>query len=56
MKILEVFEKDLFKIVEKDREINYEFQDKPNSDIKDIISSRKTLTSFDKTFNFYKII
>ena len=57
MKLLELFEKDLFKIVEKIkvRKINCEFQDKPNSDIKGIKSSRKTLTSADKTSNFYKI-
>ena len=51
MKLLELFEKDLLKI----RKINCEFQDKTNSDIKDIKSSRKTLTPADKTSNFYKI-
>ena len=57
MKLLELFEKDLFKIVKKIkfRKINCEFQDKINSDIKDIKSSRKTLTPVDKTLNFYKI-
>ena len=50
MKLLELFEKDLFKIVEK----NFEFQDKLNSDIKGIKSSRKTLTPADKTSNFIK--
>ena len=57
MKLLELFEKDLFKIVEKIkfRKINCEFQDKLNSDIKGIKSSRKTLTPADKTSNFYKI-
>ena len=48
MKLLELFEKDLFKIVEK-------FQDKRNSDIKGIKPSRKTLTPAGKTSNFYKI-
>ena len=57
MKLLELFEKDLFKIVEKIkfRKANCESQDKLNSDIKDIKSSRKTLTPSDKTTNFYKI-
>ena len=57
MKLLELFEKDLFKIVEniKFRKINCEFQDKLNSDIKGIKSSRKTLKPADKTSNFYKI-
>ena len=57
MKLLELFVKDLFKIVEKIkvRKINCEFQDKLNSDIKGIKSSRKTLTSADKIPNFYKI-
>ena len=57
MKILGLFEKDSFKIVEKIkfRKINCEFQDKLNSDIKDIKSSRKTLTPADKTSNFHKI-
>ena len=57
MKLLELFEKDFFKIVEKIkfRKINCEFQDKLNSDIKGIKSSRKTLTPADKTSNFYKI-
>ena len=57
MKLLELFEKDLFKTVEKIkfRKINCEFQDKINSDIKDIKSSRKTLTRADKTSNFYKM-
>ena len=57
MKLLELFEKDLFKMVEKIkfRKINCEFQDKLNSDIKGIKSSRKTLTPADNTSNFYKI-
>ena len=57
MKLLELFEKDLFKIVEKIkfRKTNCEFQDKLNSDIKDIKSSRKALTPADKTTNFDKI-
>ena len=57
MKLLELFEKDLFKIVEKIkfRKINCEFQDKLNSDIERIKSSRKTLTLADTTSNFYKI-
>ena len=57
MKLLELFEKDLFKIVEKIkfRKINCEFQDKLNLDIKGITSSRQTLTPADKTSNFYKI-
>ena len=57
MKLLELFEKDLFKIVEKIKfqKINCEFQDKPNSDIKVIKSSRKTLTPAVKASNFYKI-
>ena len=57
MKLLELFEKNLFKIVEeiKFRKINCEFQVKLNSDIKDIKSSRKTLTPAHKTSNFYKI-
>ena len=57
MKLLELFEKDLFKIVKiiKFRKINCEFQDKINSDIKDIKLSRKTLTPADKTSNFYKV-
>ena len=43
MKLLELFEKDSFRIVEKIKfgKINCEFQDKLNSDIKDITSSRK---------------
>ena len=57
MKLLELFEKDLFKIVEKVkfRKMNCEFQDKLNSVIKGIKSSRKTLTPADKTPNFYNI-
>ena len=56
MKLLELFEKGLFKIVEKKfRKINCEFQDKLNLDIKNIASSKKTLTPADKTSNFYKI-
>ena len=57
MKLLEMFEKDLCKIVEKTKfgKINCEFQDKLNSDIKDITTSRKILTPADKTSNFYKI-
>ena len=53
IRLLELFEKDLFKIVEKIkfRKINCEFQDKLNSDINDI----KSLTLGDKTSNFYKI-
>ena len=56
MKLLERFEEDLFKIVEKIkfRKINCQFQDKLNSDIKGIKSSRKTLTPADKTSNFYE--
>ena len=51
MKLLKLFEKDLFKIVEKIkfRKINCEFKNKLNSDIKDITSSVKTLTSAYKT-------
>ena len=47
MKLLELFEKDLFKIVEKIklRKINCEFQDKLNSDIKGIKSSRKNVNT-----------
>ena len=57
MQLLELFQKDLFKIVEKIkfRKINCEFQDKLNSDIKGIRSSRKALTPADKTSNFYEI-
>ena len=56
MKLLELFEKGLFKIVEKKfRKINCEFQDKLNLDIKNIASSKKTLTPADKTSNFYEI-
>ena len=57
MKLLELFEKDLCKLVEKIkfRKINCEFQDKLNSDMKDIKSSMKTLTPTDKTSNFYKM-
>ena len=57
MKTLELLEKDLFKMLEKTkfRKINCEFQDKLNSNIKDITSSRKTLTPTDKTSNLYKI-
>ena len=56
MKLLELFEKDLFKTVEKIRfrKMNWEFQDKLTSDIKGITSSRKTLIPADKTSNFYK--
>ena len=56
-KLLELFERDLFKMVEKIkfRKINCEFQNKHNSDIKGIKSSRKMLTPADKTSNFYKI-
>ena len=39
----------------KFQKINCEFQDKINSDIKNIKSSRKTLTPADNTSNFYKI-
>ena len=51
MKLLQLFEKALFKILEKIkfRKINCEFQDKLNSDPKDITSSRKALTPADKT-------
>ena len=57
MKLLELFEKDLFKIKEKIRflKISCKFQYKLNPDTKDIKSSRKTLTPADKTSNFYKI-
>ena len=57
MKLLELFGKDLFKIEEKIkfRKINYEFQDKINSDIKYIKLSRKTVIAADKTYNFSKI-
>ena len=57
MTILEVFEKDFFEKVEKIkfRRISYEFQNKINSDITAIKSSRKTLTPADKASNFYKI-
>ena len=57
MKLLELFGKDLFKIEEKIkfRKINCEFQDKINSDIKYIKSSRKTVIAADKTYNFCKI-
>ena len=57
VKFLELFEKDLFKIVEKIklRKINCELQDKLNSYTKDITSSRKTLKPADKTSSFYKI-
>ena len=57
MNILELLEKELFKIVERNkfRKINCEFQDKLNSNIKDITSSRETLTPTDKTSNLYKI-
>ena len=56
IKFLEQLQKDLFKIVEKInfQEINCEFQDKLNSNIKDIKSSRKTLTSADTTPTFMK--
>ena len=58
VKLLELFEKDLFKIVEKIklRKINCELQDKLNSDIKDITSSRKTLKPADKIKNNQKEI
>ena len=39
----------------KFRKINCKFQDKLNSNIKDITSSRETLTRTDKTSNLYKI-
>ena len=57
MRLLELFEKNLFKIVEniKFRKINCEFQDKINPDIKNIKSSKKMLTPADKTSNFYKL-
>ena len=57
MKLLELFEKDLLKIVEKIkfRKINCELQVKLNSDIKDITASSKTLTPADKASNFCKI-
>ena len=57
MKLLKLFEKDLFKIIEKIkvRKINCEFQDKLNSNIKDITSSRETLIPADETSNFYKL-
>ena len=51
MTLLEVFEKDFFEF----RRISYEFQNKINSDITAIKSSRKTLTPADKASNFYKI-
>ena len=56
MKLLEPFEKDLYKIVEKIkfRKINWEFQDKLNLYVKDITSPKKTLTLADKTPNFYE--
>ena len=46
----------IFKIVQKKKfqKINCEFQDKINSDIKNI-KERKTLTPADKTSNLYKI-
>ena len=58
MKPLELFEKDLFKIMKKIkfRKINCKFQDKLCSNIKDITSLRKTLTPADKIFYFLKII
>ena len=57
MKTLELLGKELFKIVEKNKfqKINCKFQDKLNLDIKNITSSRKTLTLTDKTSNFYKV-
>ena len=57
MKFLELFDKDLFKIVEKIKfqNINCQFQDKINSDTKDITSPGKTLTPADKLSNFYEI-
>ena len=57
MKSLDAFEKDLYKVAEKIkfRKINCQFQDKLNSDIKDIKSSKKTYTPADKTSNFYKL-
>ena len=39
----------------KVRKINCEFQDKLNTNIKDITSSRKTLIPADETCNFYKL-
>ena len=56
MKLLEPFEKDLYKIVEKIkfRKINWEFQDKLNLYVKDITSPKKTLTLANKTSNFYE--
>ena len=55
MKLLERFKKDFFNIVEKIKfqENNCKFQHKINSDIKDIISLRKTLTLVDKISNFF---
>ena len=49
MKLLGLLERDLFKIAEKIkfRKINCELQDKINSDIKDVKSSRKTLIPAD---------
>ena len=57
MKLLKLYEKDLLKIVEKIkfRKMNCEFLDKINSGIKNIKSSKKTLTPADKTSDFYKI-
>ena len=57
MKFLELFEKDLFKIVEKIKfqNINCQFQDKISSDTKDITLPGKTLTPADKLSNFYEI-
>ena len=47
----------MFKLVHKIKfkRINCEFQEKLNADIKDIKSSRKTLTPADKTSNYYKL-
>ena len=57
MTFLELFEKDFFEKVEKIkfRRISYEFQNKINSDITAIKSSKKTLAPADKASNFYKI-
>ena len=57
MKLLGLLERDLFKIAEKIkfRKIKCELQDKINSDIKDVKSSRKTLIRADETSTFYKI-
>ena len=52
MKLLELFEKDLYKSFSK---VNCKFQVILNSDLKVIKSSRQTFTPVDKTSNFYKI-